>query len=135
VLRQAGRDLLAGQPIGLGNADRYLSDYVVALLVCLNFACARDAGFAAMMKLARPVRTLASYTFTLYLVHAVVLGAWPLLYPHDPNDPLDWLAAAVAVGLATWVLGMLTEQRKHEFRAAFERLAEQTKMCYPWRQR
>lgn len=123
LLRTGAHQLWLGRAFDLGNADRFLSDYVFALLVCLNFACARDAGFTGMMRFARPVRALASYTFTLYLAHAVVLGVWPVFYPHDAANPADWLAAALAVALATWLLGLVTEQRKDAYRAAFARLA------------
>ncbi|MBQ5962509.1 acyltransferase [Massilia sp. ZL223] len=121
-LRLIGRSWTLAQAFPLGNADRFLADYAVAVIVCLNFACARHAGFEVMIRMARPIRRLASYTFTLYLSHALVLAAWPALYPHHAASPADWIAAAVAVAVATWVLGMLTEQRKDSFRAPFERL-------------
>lgn len=122
LLRQSGRELAFARAYSLGNADRFLADYVVGLIVCLNFACARDAGIKVMIRLEKPVRRLASYTFTLYLSHAIVLEAWPLLYPHDSANPADWVAAGVAVGVTTCVLGMLTEHRKDSFRAGFDRL-------------
>ncbi|MEH6436931.1 acyltransferase family protein [Massilia sp. DD77] len=122
LLRNLGRATWLGQAVPLANADRFLADYAVGLIVCLNFACARHAGFEVMMRMARPIRRLSSYTFTLYLSHALVLAAWPALYPHDAGSLADWIAAGAAVTLATIVLGMLTEQRKDRFRAPFERL-------------
>ena len=122
LLRHLGGDSWLGRAFTLANADRFLADYAVGLIVCLNFACARHAGFEVMMRIARPIRRLSSYTFTLYLSHALVLAAWPALYPHDPGSLADWIAAGAAVALATFVLGMLTEQRKDSFRAPFERL-------------
>ena len=122
VLREAGRASWLGQAFSLGNADRFLADYVVGLIVCLNFACARFAGLGAVLRVARPVRACASYTLTLYLSHALVLAAWPVLYAHDPANPLDLLALGAAVGLAAWLLGMLTEQRKDAWRRLFERI-------------
>lgn len=125
VLREAGRASILGQQFALGNADRFLADYAFCAIVCLNFACARFAGFGALLRCAGPIRRLASYTLTLYLSHALVLAIWPALYAHDPANPVDLLALGAAVFLATAVLGMLTEQRKDLFRRLFARLFAQ----------
>jgi len=123
TLRLAARASWLGQAFQLGNADRFLGDYLVGLIVCLNFACARFADFTGLLRVAAPVRRLAAYTLTLYLSHALVLLAWPALYPHDPARLADLLALAAAVAVATFILGLLTEQRKDLFRRALERLA------------
>ena len=125
VLRHAGRASWLGQHMALGNADRFLADYAFCAIVLLNFACARYAGFTALLRGAGPIRVLASYTLTLYLSHALVLAAWPALYAHDPANPVDVLALAAAIFLATAVLGVLTEHRKHLFRQLFSRLFAQ----------
>lgn len=122
TLRALGRASPFAQVLDLGNADRFLADYAVGLIVCLNFACARFAGFGVLLRADGPVRRCASYTLTLYLSHALVLAAWPVLYPHDPAAPFDLLLLALAIGIATWLLGELTEQRKDGWRRLFERL-------------
>ena len=122
TLRELGRGSWFGQAFSLGNADRFLADYVVGLIVCLNFACARFADFSAILRVAAAVRRVASYTLTLYLSHALVLAAWPVLYPHDAHSALDLALLAATIGLATWLLGALTEQRKNAWRRLFERL-------------
>lgn len=123
ILRTAARDSWLGHAFPLGNADRFLGDYIVGLIVCLNFACARFAGLKGLLRVAPPIRRLAAYTLTLYLSHALVLHAWPALYPHDPANPVDLLALGLAVAVATFVLGLVTEQRKDVFKRALERLA------------
>jgi len=120
-LRAAGRASWLGQAVALGNSDRFLADYVFGLIVCLNFACARFAGFETLLRWAPPIRRLASYTLTLYLSHALVLATWPALYPHDPSSPADLLVLGAAIALATAILGMLTEQRKDVYRRLFAR--------------
>lgn len=122
-LRAAGRASWIGQAFALGNSDRFLADYVFGLIVCLNFACARFADLNGLLRWAPPIRRLASYTLTLYLSHALVLAAWPALYPHDPGSLADLLALGAAIALATAILGMLTEQRKDVFRRLLARLA------------
>jgi peptidoglycan/LPS O-acetylase OafA/YrhL len=123
TLRATGRASWLGQHLALGNADRFLADYVFGLIVFLNFACARFADFTGLLRVARPIRLFAAYTLTLYLSHALVLIGWPALYAHDPSSLADLLALSAAVVLATALLGQLTEQRKNAFRRLFEQLA------------
>lgn len=106
----------------LGSADRFLGDYVVCAIVLLNFACARDAGFTALLRIAPAVRLLASYTFTLYLSHAIVVAMWLAVYPQDHASGADLLGLGAAIMVTTFVLGALTEHRRHVFKALFARL-------------
>ena len=106
----------------LGSADRFLGDYVVCAIVLLNFACARDAGFTALLRIAPAVRLLASYTFTLYLSHSIVIGVWLAVYPHGRGTVADLLGLAAAIVLVTIALGTITERRRDVYRAAFARL-------------
>jgi peptidoglycan/LPS O-acetylase OafA/YrhL len=106
----------------LKSADRYLADYLVCLLVLANFLCARSAGFGGLLRVERPIRVLASYTFTLYLVHALVMRVWLIVYPHRRSDGADVALLLVVIVAATWVLGQLTEHRKKWFERVFLRL-------------
>jgi peptidoglycan/LPS O-acetylase OafA/YrhL len=106
----------------LGGTDQFLGDYIVGLIVLANFAYARWARFDALWRVARPVRSLSSHTFTLYLSHGLILGAWRSAAP--PDGSLAIVAAVTAsVVAATWVLGLLTERRKDRVQAAFEAIA------------
>ena len=105
------------------SADRFLADYLVATLVVLNFLCAKSADFSVLLRVERPIRWLASYTFTLYLVHALVMKMWLIVYPHRQSDPLDVLSLAVVIISMTSLVAQLTEHRKDWFEAQFVRLA------------
>ena len=107
----------------LKSADRYLADYVVCILVVANFLCAKNAVFPSLLRIERPVRWLASYTFTLYLVHTLVMRLWVAFYPHDRNSGVDIAALLAAIGAATWLVGQVTEHRKGWFEARFAWLA------------
>jgi peptidoglycan/LPS O-acetylase OafA/YrhL len=106
----------------LKSADRVLADYLVGLLVVANFVCARSAGFESLRRLGRPIRTLASYTFTLYLVHALVMRVWLTVYPHRRSDALDVTLLLAVIVAATWIVGQLTEHRKEWFERVLLRL-------------
>ena len=112
ALRTLGRDLWPFQDFKLGSAERYLADYVVCLVVCLHFLCARRAEFSLLEKWSAPIKTLAGYSFTLYLVHGLVIGVWPRLVAHDPSSPLDIALLTLTIVIATVVIGNFTEQRK-----------------------
>lgn len=107
----------------LKSADRYLADYLVCVLVVVNFLCAQSAGFQALLRIERPVRWLASYTFTLYLVHALVLRVWVSVVPHPASDAGDVVLVVALIAGATWVVGQVTEHRKGWFEGMFVRLA------------
>lgn len=112
----------AGWPfpgLPLKSADRFLADYVVCMLVVMNFLCARSAGLALLLRIERPVRWLASYTFTLYLAHALVMQVWLIVYPHRRSDTVDVLSLAVVIVSATLLIGELTEHRKRWFERLF----------------
>jgi peptidoglycan/LPS O-acetylase OafA/YrhL len=106
----------------LGGTDQFLGDYVVGAIVLANFACARWARFDAIAHVARPVRALSSHTFTLYLLHGLILAAWRSLGRIDGS--LATLAAVTAsIVVATWLLGLVTERRKDRVQALFEAIA------------
>lgn len=109
--------------VPLRSADRFLADYLVCVLVLVNFWCARSAGFGVLLRFERAIRGLSSYTFTLYLVHALVMGLWLAVYRHDARSAVDIAALTGLIVAATWVVGQLTEHRKHWFQAGIERLA------------
>jgi peptidoglycan/LPS O-acetylase OafA/YrhL len=123
TLRALGIALWPFPGLHLGSADRYLADYVVCILVYLNFLLARQSGFAALARWDKPIRALAAYTFTLYLIHGPVMGLWSLFYRHDRTSMLDIAALSLAIGLATYVVGLLTEQRKAWFQHAFNNVS------------
>ena len=61
---------------------------------------------------------LASYTFTLYLVHAPVMKTVQYNMQLNTDSIYTSLTMIFLVGLATWSLGLVTEQRKHKFKPA-----------------
>ena len=107
----------------LKSADRFLADYCVCVLVVLNFLCAKSADFTILLRVEKPLRWLASHTFTLYLVHALVMRMWLIVYPHRRSDPVDVLSLVVVIVSATLLAAEVTEHRKWWFKAVFTKLA------------
>jgi peptidoglycan/LPS O-acetylase OafA/YrhL len=104
----------------MGSADRVLADYAVMLLVLLNFACARQARFDALLRLARPIRFLAGHTFTLYLSHGIVIGLWQALLPIERGAPHEILAIGTAIAVVALALNPLTEALQRVLRRVFD---------------
>jgi peptidoglycan/LPS O-acetylase OafA/YrhL len=107
--------------IRMGSADRVLADYPVALLVWINFACARHAGFGAVLaRAARPIRFLSAHTFTLYLSHALVIGVWQSLLPIERGAAHEIAAIGAAIALVALALNPVTEVLRKWLLRGFE---------------
>jgi len=100
----------------MGSADRVLADYAVGLLVLMNFACARHAGFGLLARAARPIRFASKHTFTLYLSHSIVICAWQALVTFRRGDPAVLLGLALAIMLVAAALQPLTEALQRRLR-------------------
>jgi peptidoglycan/LPS O-acetylase OafA/YrhL len=94
--------------IRMGSADRVLADYAVGAMVLLNFAGARHAGVKLSERAGAAIRRLSSHTFTLYLSHGVVIGAWQALIPSRPGHVADIAALACAIALVAAALQPFT---------------------------
>jgi peptidoglycan/LPS O-acetylase OafA/YrhL len=122
ALRALGIALWPFPSLALGSADRYLADYVVCIIICLHFVLARQARMTLPQRLHRPIRQLSAYTFTLYLVHGLVMGIWGEFYGFDNASVRDILLLTAYIGIATYACGLVTEKRRDWFRRGFDAL-------------
>jgi peptidoglycan/LPS O-acetylase OafA/YrhL len=123
-LRAYGISIWPFPGLRLGSADRYLADYVICALVLLNFACAASMRFPNLLRFKKPIRALAGYTFTLYLVHNLVLMLWKAVYPHNAASVTDIALLVLTVGGVTYLTGIVTERRKAAYERFFRALYE-----------
>jgi peptidoglycan/LPS O-acetylase OafA/YrhL len=101
----------------------FLSDYLLGILVALNFAGFRAADKVLgkpLLVISRPVRVAAGFTLSIYLFHKPLLLFFIALVNGDPNS--RWFyATVVALTLVTIVaLGTVTEHRKDDYRRFFQ---------------
>lgn len=101
----------------MGSADRVLADYIVAVLVLANFACARHAAFSLLPRAKNLIRFLSAHTFTLYLSHSLVICGWQAFVPFERGAPMVLLGLALAVMAVAAVLQPLTEGLQRRLRA------------------
>ncbi len=93
----------------------FLSDYLLGGLVFLNFACMRvlAAHAAPLMKaIEAPVRFLAQYTFTLYLLHQPLFLLWGAVLRGDPGGPAYWLSVTALTFVSVGIVGHFTENKR-----------------------
>ncbi len=105
----------------------FLSDYLLALLVFGNFVGMRKVSFrfeAVLLLIERPVRFLAGYTFTLYLLHQPLFLFWAAVIRGDPKGYSYWLLTTAMVALSVGVVGYFTESKRHLVKRWLERQFE-----------
>jgi peptidoglycan/LPS O-acetylase OafA/YrhL len=110
----------------LAESRNFLFSYLVGVLVTANFI-----GFSSLSKhmvlrtipLERAIRFLASYTFTLYLLHQPLLNFFAAVSHNDPNALHDQVLLFVLVFASVFVIGNLTEHKKGLWKNWCERLA------------
>lgn len=117
-------------------SKNFLSDYVLGALVFLNFAsmkvvCLRIA--PALLAIERPIRLLAGYTLTLYLLHQPVFLFWAAVLRGDPNGYGYWWATTALVVVSIAVIGNLTEQRRQGLRRWLEALFSRAALAWTTR--
>ncbi|MET3136686.1 peptidoglycan/LPS O-acetylase OafA/YrhL [Undibacterium sp. GrIS 1.2] len=116
-----GAQIWPFKSLTLGSASRDLEDYLVCLMILMNFYCARYAEFSLLEKCSHSIRAISSYTFTLYLAHMLVVSMWLRFYPHDATSLMDILCISVLIALFTYVIGQFTEHKKNWFAMIFDR--------------
>jgi peptidoglycan/LPS O-acetylase OafA/YrhL len=111
----------------LAYSRSFLSDWLLGLLVFLNFAGFRAIAhqFGALLSaFAKPIRYLAGYTFVLYLTHQPLIWFFATVIDGTPSTSLFLWQVLVCVVATVWVLGHITEKRKHFYRALSERVID-----------
>lgn len=112
--------------LNLSWSEWVLSDLAMGAVMAVAFAALRPlADWAApvVMRLERPARTLAGFSFTLYLFHWPVLEliqSWGLGHL---RDPLAFAGVLVGIMVLCWVIAQATEGASPAFRRMLERYA------------
>ena len=75
-----------------------------------------------LLPLERPVRWVAGYTFTLYLLHQPLFLFWAAVLRGDPAGRGFWWTVTGLTALSVLLIGHLTEQRRMPLRRALQGL-------------
>ncbi len=97
----------------------FASDYLLGLLVFLNFAGMRRVSESLaplLLAIERPVRFAAQYTFTLYLLHQPLFLFWGSAWQGDPATSAFWWRTTALVAASVLLVGRFTEGQRHMLR-------------------
>ncbi len=122
ILWRAGVETWPFPQLPQGSTDQYFLDYVICVCAFVHLFCARHAELTVSAFLAKPISALAAYTFTLYLVHTIVMQFWQNNFDYDRENIWNLFALCLLIVAVTYVLGALTEKRRHLFKPPIAKL-------------
>ncbi|HSW08973.1 acyltransferase family protein [Aquabacterium sp.] len=102
----------------------FVGDYVLGVLVFSNFAGMRRVApqlGAWLLRVERPVRWVAGYTFSLYLLHQPLFLFWGAVLRGDNSGKGFWWCVTLLTALSVVGIGYLTENKRHLLKAAIAR--------------
>ena len=96
-------------------SNRFAGDYVLSLIIAMNFIAARHMDnwlTAILIRWQKQVRICAGYTLSIYLYHMPLMAIFAYLFGGEPVG--HWQAVTIAVGLipAIYILGRMTEWQR-----------------------
>ena len=94
----------------------FISDYLLGILVFLNFVSMRRISTRLaplLLAVERPIRFLAGYTLSLYLLHQPMFLFWGAVIRGDPSGHVYWWMTTGMVVASIFCIGYLTENRRH----------------------
>jgi len=105
-------------------STQFLYDILLGVVVTAHFiaAAAIAPGFGWMIRLQRPIRYLAGFSFSLYVFHA------PLMELHRPG--MSALVFYGGLALIVFILAQLTERRVGFFRRCLKRIGGKSSLPY-----
>ena len=101
-----------------------VADYLLGLLVFLQFAAMRNVApqlAPLLLRIERPVRWLAGYTFTLYLLHQPLFMFWTAVVRGNPHGSGFWWMVTGLTAVSVVVIGSFTEHRREWLRHTLRR--------------
>lgn len=102
----------------------FITDYWLALIIAANFVGFRGIAHhfsAPLIACERPIRWVASFTFSLYLLHQPLLQFFAALISGDPSQPWFYLQVLAATLVSVVAISLLTEQKRTHLRDAIRR--------------
>jgi predicted ATP-grasp superfamily ATP-dependent carboligase/peptidoglycan/LPS O-acetylase OafA/YrhL len=99
----------------------FLTDYLLAIIVGCHFIgmralVTRMQRQAWLTWLEPVVRSLAAYTFSIYLLHQPLIQFYAALFNGDPTRPWFYLITMLAVFASIFAIGTVTERQRHHWR-------------------
>lgn len=100
------------------------ADYILGLLIFANFAGMKKTSQSLplfFIRIEKPVRIVAKYTFSLYLFHQPLLLFWGAVFPGDPSYSEYWWRTTLLVMVSVVIVGQFTENQRHVMKRGISR--------------
>lgn len=101
----------------------FLSDYILAPLICLNFIGARAfiAKIESPLVFFKPaIAYVSGFTFILYLIHDPFLRFFATLINGNPDSMFFYWQVILLTIFSVWCLGQITESKKSFWKQFFK---------------
>lgn len=102
-------------------------DYLLGGLVFCHFAAVRNVAGqvqAVLLAVERPIKWLAGYTFTLYLLHQPLFLFWMSVVRGDPAGHGYWWIVTALTALSVVAIGAVTEHRRQGLKRFVQRVLQ-----------
>lgn len=101
----------------------HLFGFTVALHIAAVGAIA-STRIAIPQRLARMIKAVSAYTFSIYLFHFPILVFLGARLPNPPDDPARRATLLLASSLAIYVLAQVSEKKRAPLKAALRRILQ-----------
>ena len=101
----------------------FLSDYLLGLIVVMNFVGFRAAQGELgklLLPIATPIKVAAGFTLSIYLFHKPLILFFTALIDGNPDSLWFWASVMASTTITIVVLGLFTEHRKGDYRRFFD---------------
>lgn len=109
-------------PMQLHKARFFLHDYIIGALTALHLMGANALAERDLLQLDQvenPIRVIASYSFSMYLVHVPLMLCLMALSPWPSGDIRRSVLVIAGSLIVVWLIGSVTEKKKHLWKKMF----------------
>lgn len=101
----------------------FIGNHLVGILVAVHFVgiiLISNQLESLLRLLEKPIRLLASYTFSIYLLHYPLLHFFAAITKNNPSDPIHQAIILVGTIVSIFLIGTFTETKKSTVRRFLE---------------
>ena len=113
----------------LRNSQNFLKDYLIGLMVAMNFigfSLISEKTQSFLTRIEKPVKYLSNITFTLYLLHYPMLHFVAALIDNNPNSLKDQSILLFSTLLSVSIVSYIIENKKHKYKELFANILKIT---------
>lgn len=109
----------------MANSGRFLTDYLLAILVAANILGFRVIAHRVsylFILFEKPIRYVASTTFTLYIIHQPLILFFNAMVYKEQQTEIGFAFVMIGTILSVFLIAAVTERKKHIWKREISRL-------------